>query len=522
MPTAALAAGVLLAYLSDGMGLYVTVGIAFLSIPLLWLYLYRPAKTPNSLTDVFLIVQFFILGFANYSLRLEKNKPSFWAHTARDSISSMKIVIADEPYQKNQTIRTTAQVLSLQLKSGKTINATGKFRWVIADNAAIGLDLDRGAICRLYSPPNTWLEYGKEKLRKPDYAPFLERKNLFGYHKSDQSDFEILKPAEPNVLKEIRADLLLKLQSVQSTNGRAMLRALLFGNSADLPNDTFLAFKNTGTLHVLAVSGMHLWLVMGFVTFLLKPIRHLKRIFLGIVLMVVTAYLLLTDLSGSVTRAAFMFLVWWGAEALGRPQSRLNALCATAFLMIAINPFWLFDLGFQLSIAAVTGILLWGPWVSQYIRLNSWWGRELVGSITGTLAATAFTAPILAWYFNALPLWFLPANLLLIPLTSLALFSGLLLLVIPDIIPIIPSVIGWSLSRILDFAELIAKTISSWPGALVYFPDYVLAEAVCFYLFLIILFKGATEAHKPHFWLAAQILSLAIMLRVFSQILAIF
>lgn len=520
-PTVALALGIVLAYLTEASLVFWAVALLFLSASFLYFYLRKQWQKPNFLGNAYLLGLFVLLGYCCFGLRYAPVQPNFWAKHRVAEIKSLFGEVTDGPFLKGGLLRYTLKIKSVHLIKGESVSASGHIRWVVQSSAQNFQPPQKGDLIELFKPPNAWGISSGDSTKEKPYMAFLGRRNIHGYLSSTAYDWALVKKAEPNPFTLWQTQLQEKVKIIPDSESKAMVSSLLFGNAQDIPSETFTAFKNTGTLHVLAVSGMHLWLVMGVITFLIKPVKHQKLLYLSIILMGVFAYLMLTDFSGSITRAALMFLIWWAAQFLGRPQSRINALCAAIFLMLCLNPFWIFDLGFQLSITAVLGILLWGPWINQHFRLTNYWGREALSAITGTLAATFFTAPVLAFHFQALPFWFLPANLLLIPLTSVSLFLGLLFLLTPLSLPGVPQILAWLISLILNWAATIAKTISQWPLALIEFANYQWIELVFFYAFLFYLYKCASEAYKPYIYSTIQWLIACCLLRAFSIILAI-
>lgn len=219
----------------------------------------------------------------------------------------------------------------------------------------------------------------------------------------------------------------------------AMQRALLIGDRTGLPEQLKQAFNNTGLTHLLAVSGLHV-LLIGMVLFnLLRPllgripglswtsIEVIRSLATFIVLMF---FLWITGGSPSVVRAVVMAAVFLTGTLLQRETSGLNSLGVAMFVLLLLQPENLYDIGFQLSCAAVAGIVLFQlaitEWAKRFSLQNSWL-NGLVQSLGVSLAATATTAPILLFHFGQVSLAGLWLNLLAIPLSNLAILSVLLM-----------------------------------------------------------------------------------------------
>lgn len=138
----------------------------------------------------------------------------------------------------------------------------------------------------------------------------------------------------------------------------AIALALILGDKSLIDSEITASFTNTGAMHVLAVSGLHIGIIMQIlmVVFSQFPrfISKRKAIFTVVVLM--WFYAFITGLSPSVLRAVFMFSVLVVAQLMGKNYSAINTLFFTGFVLIFINPFTLFDIGFQLSFLAMLGI----------------------------------------------------------------------------------------------------------------------------------------------------------------------
>ncbi|MEM6645404.1 MAG: DNA internalization-related competence protein ComEC/Rec2 [Bacteroidota bacterium] len=226
-------------------------------------------------------------------------------------------------------------------------------------------------------------------------------------------------------------------QHVASAEAQALTLALLLGERSGLADETRSAFTSTGLAHLLAVSGLHVMLV-GFVLYrLLGSLlartawswRARQGIRTMLTLGVLVVYLLLTGASTSVVRAVVMTALLLGTTLVHRPHLSLNALGLAALLLLIAKPGALFQAGFQLSFAAVSGIVVFYPLIMPALpglgRLPM--GKAIAESTTVTMAATWTTAPVLLVHFGYVPLAGLLLNLIAIPLTAALLLASLLL-----------------------------------------------------------------------------------------------
>lgn len=195
-------------------------------------------------------------------------------------------------------------------------------------------------------------------------------------------------------------------------------RALLLGEKRTMDRELSAAYAAAGAMHVLAVSGLHVGLVYGFFFFLLPPERVPKRwrfLYVVAVVALIWLYAGLTGGSASVQRAALMFSLMALSKVGRRPQKGVHAVFLSALLLLAWQPSLLFSLGFQLSYAAVLGILYVQPlltrlWPAPPALLRPVWELTCV-----SVAAQIGTYPLTAAYFHVFPTYFLLTNLIVIP-----------------------------------------------------------------------------------------------------------
>ncbi|OHD71643.1 MAG: hypothetical protein A2177_13470 [Spirochaetes bacterium RBG_13_68_11] len=207
----------------------------------------------------------------------------------------------------------------------------------------------------------------------------------------------------------------------------ALLEALLIGAREDVPADLRAGFRATGSLHVLALSGLHAGIIFAFVSLLLRPLRHRIAVFLaGAVLL--AAYLFVAGLMPSLVRAVVMLTVGGAARLADRDDEPLNLLAISGIVILAADPFAAATLSFQLSFLALGGILSLGPILGR--PLEGRVPRLLAAPLAASAGAQAATLPVVLLSFGA---WYpsgIVAALLLVPLVTVYLWLGLAWLVL--------------------------------------------------------------------------------------------
>ncbi|MDU0371334.1 ComEC/Rec2 family competence protein [Hymenobacter endophyticus] len=266
-------------------------------------------------------------------------------------------------------------------------------------------------------------------------------------------------------------------QYVHAKREYALASALVLGIKDEVDQETKQAYANTGTTHIMAVSGLQVGLLFGAVTWLLGrvpgrrgPWFRLVTALLG--LGVIWSYAFLTGLSASVLRAAVMFSFLIVGRATSRQISMYNLLAVAAFCLLCYDPYLLCDVGFQLSFLAVLSIVYlqprivswWNPkaqflnkqrpWQSKPVQKSwQWLGvfLQYVWSATAlSLAAQVATFPLGLYYFHQFPLSFLASNLIAVPISSIAVYVGLGLLTLKGVVTLVGVVLP-GVARVLDY-----------------------------------------------------------------------
>jgi competence protein ComEC len=209
----------------------------------------------------------------------------------------------------------------------------------------------------------------------------------------------------------------------------AVAAALLAGEREYLDRETRSLFSASGTMHILAISGLHvgiLYLVLVWLFPLAGNSRTVKYISFPVILLALWGYAFITGLSPSVTRAALMFSLFLTASLFRRKSNPYNTLAVAAFLMLLASPLLVQEASFQLSFLAVLGIVtFYRP--LYHLLATGWWVADRVWALVAlSLSAQLTTFPLTLFYFHRFPLLFPVTNLLVIPLVTLFIYGGLL------------------------------------------------------------------------------------------------
>lgn len=258
---------------------------------------------------------------------------------------------------------------------------------------------------------------------------------------------------------------------LNTPNELAVAAALILGKKDLLEADTKVAYANTGAMHVLAVSGLHVGLIYIGLSFLLGliPIRSVTWVWIKTWVMVagVWFFALLTGASPSVLRAATMFSFIITGRAMRHHPNIYNTLAASAFLLLCINPFMLFSVGFQLSYLAVTGIVYFQNKIYGLLYLPNRLGDKIWKLTSVAIAAQLVTLPISLYYFHQFPSYFWLSGLVVIPAAMLIMGLAILLFLVTIVMPEMAVVPGLLLYGTVYMTNGLIFLISDLPASII-------------------------------------------------------
>lgn len=303
-----------------------------------------------------------------------------------------------------------------------------------------------------------------------DYATFLKRKGIVytTYLNKDQWEYLAYSPSNKilGFAKRFRRQLLKKLEYYFYFDGTYQVAAaILLGYDNLMDIETEQDFVRAGAMHILCVSGLHVGVIFMIVSLLLNFLKSTKggqiiRIFL--LLFVVWSYALLTGMSPSVQRASVMLSFFIVGEGFSRLKDNYNTLAASAFLMLLFNPNLIYSVGFQLSYAAVIGIIsIYRPIYNLLYFKNKI--IDYLWSISAvSIAAQLGTFPIGTHYFHYFPSYFWLVNLIIIPLSFLIIIVGFVFIVL-SWLPFLAQIIGWLSSFLIKCLNEIVGIVELFP-----------------------------------------------------------
>ena len=248
---------------------------------------------------------------------------------------------------------------------------------------------------------------------------------------------------------------------------QAVVAAMTLGDKSALTKELKETYSITGASHVLALSGLHLGIIYVILS-LLFLYRRTYAVGQAVIVVSMWAYVFMVGMQPSVMRAATMFSLCSVVSLLNRDRMSLNTLSFAAIVMLASNPLYLWDIGFQMSFMAVLAIFVFYNPIYRCLSDRMVWRfrlfRWLWAMTAVSVAAQLGVAPLIAYYFGRFSCYFLLTNIIAVPLTTFILYCTFTMFVLTPL-PAVQSLVGGVLGMSVSWLNGGLEFIASLPGA---------------------------------------------------------
>jgi competence protein ComEC len=289
-----------------------------------------------------------------------------------------------------------------------------------------------------------------------NYAEYLHRKGFGASCFVDSSRWVLLERDKDFSIMRLSSDCRNRLLNIYKAcriqgDEFAVLAALTLGYQDEISDDLYSSYSNSGAIHILSVSGLHVGIVYVICAFLLSFLgKSAKAGFVKSVLIILLlwAYAFITGLSPCVMRSAFMFSLVAFGSAFRYKSQLYNTIFFSAFVLLLFNPNYLFDVSFLLSYVAVISIVWFTPLLKGLLLFKNKVFRWCWELFCVSVAAQAGTFPLCIYYFHKFPNHFLLTNFIAIPISTAIIYLAVLLFVVFSV-PVIGSWVGAALKGLL-------------------------------------------------------------------------
>lgn len=233
--------------------------------------------------------------------------------------------------------------------------------------------------------------------------------------------------------------------------------AMMFGDSSVIDDSVYGVFENSGTVHLLAVSGFHVSVIVGFILFLLKKLRANKCVTFIVSAVILLFYAYLCDFSVSIVRAIIMSMIIIYASMRNKECDRLSSMCLACLIILLLNPLDLYNISFVLSFVSVLSILLLMPVIQRF--LSKFIYNKLASALSLTIAISLGMTTFQLYYFGKAPILSVLSNVITVPIVSVLFVFIILAVILGSVFGIAPALIavfGHSIKYVLQFNNWIA------------------------------------------------------------------
>lgn len=421
--------GILLGYYFS-IGLHIAITITILSILLLGILFYKQQRTDSISFGTVTMLTTICMGILSISLWQLKGRSDYYSHQDIWEAHTWHIKIQEVLKPTTFSDRYIGIIKNRNHKkaSGKLI-----------------LNFSKDSTAQQYIVDDELIIHTKlNDIRHPlnphqfNYKNYLSDLGIYHQVQLQPNNHFPLKNTTSTIYgiaASIRNKISSKLKQANfGTDELGIIQALLLGQRNDISEATYNNYKNAGAVHILAVSGLHIGIILLLLQFLLQPLERLpkgKTLKLIAIVLLLWGFALLAGFSASVVRAVTMFSFVAYALYLNRPSNTFNILALSMFtILLLINPMLIFQVGFQMSYAAVFAILWIYPLLQRFWFPKNIVVRKIWQLLSVSIAAQVGVLPISLFYFHQFPGLFFVSNLLIVPFLGLILGMGILVILL--------------------------------------------------------------------------------------------
>lgn len=461
-------------YLTLSISIWISVGLVFFLLVLL--------HAKWSLLSVFLIS--FLLGVISIQVHLN-------TYRIKELDSSKKLVLEIDEVLKKTNFSESYYATIKEMNNERT-------------NLKIVLRIEKDSAISKLLIGDRLLAYSEiQEISEPknpysfDYKNYLKKLNIYNQVYLKKQNWKKLQKHSFSLKRiafKFRSELIESLQEkINDKEVVSVMVALLLGEKQFVSNELYQNYANAGVVHILAISGLHIGILVLFLHFILRPLkrfRYGKLLIFVLMFVFLWGYAFLAGLSASVIRAVTMFSFVSFGLVLKNRSHIFHSLISSALFLLVVNPFFLFNLGFQMSYLAVFSIVVMQPMLIKCCRTRFRIVNYILNLITVSIAAQIGLLPLSLYYFHQFPGLFIISNVFILPCLGFVLVFGFVVVISAYVSLDIPIVYDWyaSVVQILNNFIRFISSKEEWLFDKIYFSmmmmlwSYLLVVLVIWFL----------------------------------------
>jgi competence protein ComEC len=447
------------------------VGIGSLAMLCYWVFNWLANSfTKHKLAVIngsLLLLCFASLGYLAFHRHKMQHDQKWYGHFYKDSVAIV-ITIQEPLVAKEKTYKAVGEIVQVSTANG--VVPTKGTILLYFKKEAVAPNLDYGD-CFLTTASLSALQPASNP-GAFDYRQFAAFQGVHHQLFLQSSQYRLVSMHQTNWLSSfkhwVRQQVKVAIQkNIPGKAEQAVAEALLLGIRDDLDKELVQAYSNTGVVHIIAISGLHLGMIYGLLLWLFgfsKNQQVKKWIAPLVILLTLWAFSFLAGMAPSILRSAIMFSMLVLGNRFQKLGNHYNFLALSAFIILIMDPFAVWDVGFQLSYSAVLSIMLFQKSVRNWFFFRNKWLQKIWDLNAITIAAQVVTLPIVIFHFHQFPNYFILANLVVVPLSGLVLYGELVFLLL---LPFdwLAQKFGWLLGACIRLMNHFIAWVNGLPAA---------------------------------------------------------
>jgi competence protein ComEC len=472
----------------------------------------RATYTLRWLPGVFIYLFALLAGYALTVSQTEIYNPQHFGNYLGGE-QALVVKVSEPPAERARSVRVFGKVQYV-LDSAKSERTTGKvLLYLENDSAALNLRYGDVIIAQARvtetEPPGNPHQF--------NYKKYLANSGI--YHQAYLRSSAWFRIDSNHVnplfnLSYLARERMMQLLEKRGLTGDefAVVSAILLGFDDRMEPELRNLCAGAGALHVLCVSGLHVGIIFLIVSFLLKGLEKTKQeriIKFVLLLLSIWAYAFITGLAPSVMRAGVMFSLFSWRELAKEKSNSYNVVAASAFILLAIDPYLFTKIGFQLSYSAVLAIIALNDPIYKLIAFKNKVADYVWKLVVVSIAAQIGTFPLAIYYFNQFPLYFLLSNIIVIPLVWLIVYTGIATLVFSVFWSLLSAVVAKLLYFQVFLLNYSVELVNKLPHAKIEGLILLFPQVIALYLLIFLIVRFFIKKEGKY---AVVALSLALLL----------
>lgn len=425
------------------------------------------------------------IGMLCFLLHYAPNNPNHYSHLLlkNDSIPVIKGYISERLKPNDYNEKYFFKIQSVNNEPAK-----GKLLLTIALDDDNSLLYPGDALALIEQPKPVTKALNPNQF---DYAAYMAKQNVFHQVKLKGNYVKLGQIKNFDFYKgELRRSLIRSFgRHSFSAETMNVIKALLLGQRQDIDEELRTSYIDAGVIHILAISGLHIGILFYFLNLILKPLNRLKKKGKLLQLLITLAFLwsfaIITGLAASTVRAVVMLSFVSIGLYFNRNTNIFNTIAVSMLVLLLAKPTFLFDVGFQLSYAAVFAIVWMQP-LYKKIRISKYKAvNYFIDIVAISFVAQLGVLPLSLYYFNQFPLLFPIANVVVIPLVTVLLIVGITTLVLNFVYTDLALLTGYILKFVITLMNNFIKWIASFQNFVIKDISFSALLMVSLYLIII-------------------------------------